>query len=167
MNLTLAQKQVLKAKVTTEYPAAPDDIDTNTMIADALNLLVEPPYWVWRTQVPPTDWFTGTFDFARVAALSVGEARVWTALTDVKQFPYLNMSVAAIRAGVEFMFSVAGLDMPCRQAIYTASQRRATVAEKTFAVGAGTVSNDHGVGPSTMAAEGNLTYQDVADARHS
>jgi hypothetical protein len=164
MNLNADQKRSLKTYIdASEFAGTPNNPDQNAVIADALNMPAVPAYWAWRSKMDPVEWLSTTFDMIRLAALSPAEVLVWRTLTG---FPFLNMGQAAVRAGIEYTFSTSDLDMPTRQAIYNASQRTVSRAEKVFATGAGKMSDHHGGGPSTLLVEGTLTYQDVADARN-
>ena len=168
MALTSAQKTTLKAAINADpvLSAFPNTADGAFAIAAALNLPAVPDYYVWRTAVLVTEIMQNGFDWTRVDNLTVGKARIWEFMTAAGT---LNPSQPNVRAGFESCFSVEAGDQATRQAIYDHCVQKASRAEKIFAAGsgAGTAPTHHGVGPDTMTFTGNLSFQDVQDARAS
>lgn len=168
MPLTSTQLTTLKNAIAADsnVNTISNTSDGNFDIAVYFNQLASPDYFVWATSVKSAD-LQGqpNFDWSRVDNMTVGQARIWELMT---RFGIVNPSFAAVRAGINSAFSgtVPG-DVATRLAIFQASQRKATKAEKLFASGPGTTTNNTGVGPSVMTFEGNLSYQDVTVARNS
>jgi len=162
--LTNPQKQTLKAAIEADNTlnSFPNTPDGNFAIAAALNEVATPTFYVWRGEAAVNEIMQNGFDWVRVDNLSVGKSRIWDWMTRVGT---IHPSQANVRAGVLACFSAAG-DAAMRSAIFGHFQRPATRAEKLFATGTGTSSNDQAVGPATMALEGSLTYDDVAEARN-
>lgn len=164
MALTNAQLQSLKTAIAADpvLAAKPNTPDGAFDIAAAMNAVATPDFFVWRSSVPTNEIMQNGFDWTRVDNLTTGKARIWEWMTDVA---VIAPSQANVRAGILAVFGTAG-DLAMRQAIFGHCQRLAKRAEKLFATGAGTTVTEQGTGPATMAFEGNLTYQDVLDARN-
>lgn len=164
MPLTTAQLQALKADIAaSEFAGLPNTADAAFTIAAAYNQPAAPTFFVYRTNVPVTEIMQNGFDWTRVDNLTVGKARIWEFMTVAA---VLNFSQANVRAGILATFGTAG-DLAMRQAIFDHGQRPAKRAEKLFATGAGTTVSEQGFGPAVMAFEGNLSLQDIQDARNS
>jgi hypothetical protein len=161
MALSTEQLATLKAAILADptLAAFPAGSDGAYAIALALNQPATPDYIVWRTSVPVDDIMRNGMDWARVDNLSVGKARIWEWMSRLGSF---NPSKANIRAGIDAAWVGTAADLAVRATIYTHCKRNATKAEKLFATGAGT-----DAAPSTMAVEGNLTWQVVEEARVS
>lgn len=168
MTLTGPQLATLKAAILANptWAALPNTSDGNFDLAVLLNQPAVPAFFIWRSKVTVDEIMTNGFDWTRVDNLTVGKARIWDWMT---QLGTINPSQANVRAGVEACFSVQAGDQPNRQAIYDHAQRLATAVEKIFAMGTGATSNDHGVGPGTVAPEleGPINPQLVGQARNS
>lgn len=164
--LTAPQLQTLKAFIAADpvMSLKPLTSDGDFDIAVLLNMEATPTYYVWKTSVGTDGIMQNGFDWTRVDNLTVGKARIWDWIT---RLPTINPSLPNVRAGVEATFSVEAADAPNRAAVYGHCQRPATVVEKLFAVGPGTTSTNHGVGPSTMAIVSPISYDDVGQARRS
>lgn len=165
MALTSAQKTALKAAIAADgtLAAKPNNPDGNFDIAAAFNLTATPDFFVWKTSVEVAEIMQNGFDWTRVDNLTVGKARIWEWMTIAGT---IRPNQTNVRSGIIACFSTAG-DLATRQAAFTHCQRLATRAEKLFATGSGTTTNDQGVGPATMSFEGNLTSDDVEAARNS
>lgn len=173
MNLTTQQLQTLKAHIaannnTIDIGAGPVAIktvpqtpDNAFAIAVWYNSAVSPAFYVWLSSVSVIEIMQNGFGWDRVDNLTVGKARIWDFMTRAGT---INPSRANVRAGFEACFSVESGDMNTRQAIYDHCQRPATQLEKLFAVGAGTASTHHGVGPATATVDGMVNYQDILNA---
>lgn len=163
--LTTPQLQALKAAIAADQALAakPNNPDGNTEIAAAFNTNAAPEYYVWKSSVGIDEIMQNGFDWTRVDNLTVGKARIWEWMTAVGT---VKPNQANVRAGVLAVFTTAG-DLANRNAVFGHCQRLATRAEKLFASGSGVTSTDQGVGPSTMTFEGNLSYQDIEQARAS
>lgn len=163
--LTPAQMATLKSHInaSNDLNIFPNSNDGNFEIAARLNLNASPNFFVWKTSVEVSEIMQNGFDWTRVDNLTVGKARImeWMMLTGT-----INPYRANVRAGILATFSVAA-DLNTRVAIFTHFQRLATRIEKLLATGAGTASNDQGIGPATMSFEGPISYDDVEAARNS
>lgn len=165
--LSPAQLATLKAAVQADpaLNALPQGTDGAFAIAQALNLPASPAYFVWRTFVPQDEIMLNGFDWTRVDNLSVGKARIWEWM--FKQTGGINPSKPNIRAGIEATWVGTQADLAVRAVVYGHCQRQASRFEKLLATGAGTTVATDGTGPSTMALEGPISYQDVLLARES
>jgi hypothetical protein len=165
MALTPAQLQTLKTTIDADpaLSAFPNNSDGAFQIAALLNVPAVPAFFVFRTSVPVTEIMQNGFDWTRVDNLTVGKARIWEFMTIAQ---LLNPSQANVRSGILAVFGTAG-DLQMRQAIFNHCQRTASRAEKVFATGAGTTVSEQGVGPAVLSFEGQLSFQDVQDARNS
>ena len=156
--LTNTQKATLKTAILAEL----DPVFVAYRTAGATGQMAE---WfnqpstvtVWRTQVPKDEITSNGFLWERLAAMTVGQARIWDGLFDNNQRS-MNSSKANVRDGIERAWSGA-LEAAQRAAIYSHCKRLATRAEKLFASGLGT-----DVAPSNMGFEGQITDQDVVRA---
>lgn len=164
--LTSSQLTALKSAILADpvLAAKPNTPDGAFDIAVAFNLPATPTFMTWRSSVSIDAIMGNGFDWTRVDNLTVGKSRIWEWMTKLGT---VNPSKPNVRAGFEACFSVEAGDQPNRQAIYDASSRPCSRAEKLFATGTGSAPTHHGVGPATMGFEGLLTYQDVLDARAS
>lgn len=162
--MTPQQLATLKAAIDADpvMSAKPMNGDGYFDVAVILNQQASPDFYVWKTAVNVTEIMQNGFDWTRVDNLTVGKARIWEFMTAAGT---LDPSKANVRAGFEACFSVEAGDQTTRQAIYNGSQRLATRFEKLFAVGAGTASTHHGVGPATMVLVSPVSPFDVEQAR--
>jgi hypothetical protein len=167
--LTPQQLSTLKADIISDgsLNAQPNSPDGNTAIAAAYNANASPDYWVWRTKVDKDEFMQGagpdgtTFNWTGAGYItrSVGERDAWRELFGVNGF--CNPSLANVRQAVADIFSGATAPAPAnRTHLLAVARRKALRVEKLFATGAGTIA-----APSVMAYEGQITYQDVQQAR--
>jgi hypothetical protein len=151
--------------------AIPNDPDNNQRIADAYNLAAVPDYWVWRTWVPESEYtdlpsVDGTnWSWPAFIARSIGEQTGWARMFITGG---VNPSRAGVRQGFADIFSGTQNNAPAQRThMTTVSRRRATRAEKLFAVattgGTGTVGGT--ANPATMTVEGPLDRNDIEAAR--
>jgi hypothetical protein len=163
--LTPAQNTALKAAIIADATlnAFVNNSDGAFGIAALLNATASPDYYVWRTSVPMKEIMQNGFDWTRVDNLTIGKARIWDWMRGTGE---VNPSQSNVRAGVLAVFGTAG-DLSTRLAVFQHCQRLATQAEKLFATGSGVTTTEQGAGPSVMGFEGNLSYQDVDNARNS
>lgn len=112
---------------------------------------------VWRTQVPKDEITSNGFKWDRLAAMTVGQARIWDGLFD-NASRSMNPSKLNVRDGIEKAWSGA-TENEQRAAIYSHCKRLATRAEKVFASGLGT-----DVAPSELGFEGRITDYDIVRA---
>lgn len=165
MALTLEQLQAIRAAIDADpaLSAQPEGPDGAFAIAAAFNLPAEPTFFVWRDSVPISEIMGNGFDWTLVDNLSAGKARIWEWMT---QLGAINPSQANVRAGIIAAISGTGAAFPTmRTAVFGHCQAAATRAEKLFATGSGTTSNDQGVGPGTRTFAGLVSYTDVLAAR--
>lgn len=129
-------------------------------IASAMNVASAPAYVIWRDSIAVVQVMQNGFDWLRVDNATVGRARIWEWMTVAGT---LNPMLANVRAGVSAAFNQAA-DSAMRIAIFGHFGRPCTRAERLYATGPGSVSNDAGVGPGTAAAWGDLTWPEVQSA---
>lgn len=157
--LTTAQLQTLKTAINQNpaWVALPLTNSAALLIADDFNLQATPDFVVWRSSVPLDEVMRNGMDWTRVDNLSVGKARIWDWLS---RLGTLNPSQANVRAGIDATWVGTAADLAVRAAVYVHCKRLATKAEKLFATGTGSDAV-----PATMAFEGVLSADDVAQAR--
>lgn len=159
MALTTAQLLTLKADIAADpvLSAFPNNSDGAFEIAAAYNQVFIPAFRVWKTDVPTKD-AKKAMVWTEYIGRSVGERDAW-------QFMLSNGTINAadtnVRQGIADIFSGPG-GATTRANLTAIAKRDATRAEKLFATGTGTE-----LSPATMVFEGNLSYQDVQDARNS
>lgn len=160
MELTLTQLQTLRDFVNVNFDAV---YEQSTV--DALNMAANPVFSVYRSDVNEDEVMLNGFDWVRVDNLSVGKARIWEWMFGVTGS--IDPSKANIRAGINEVWKGTAADLAVRDAVYAHCYRPATVFEKMFATGAGTTPDNSGVGPGTMAIEGQVTLPILIEAASS
>lgn len=157
--LTIAQLQTLKAAIAADpvLVSQPENSDGAFFIAEELNKLAIPAYVVWRTNIPTKD---------------IKKAVVWTeyigrshgerdAFVLINSNGIVNSADVNVRQGFLDIFSGPS-GAATRTNLTAIAKRSATRAEKVLATGTGSDAS-----PATMSFEGNLSVQDVMDARAS
>ena len=159
MELTLEQKQALKAAILAEpiLAAQPMTSGGALVIAEYFNEIVSPAYIVWKTAVSIDEIMRNGMDWARVDNLSVGKARIWDWMG---RLGTIDPSKPNIRAGINAAWTGTQADLDVRAAVYVHCKRSATRAEKLFATGTGSDAV-----PATMSFEGQLSVDSVQQAR--
>jgi hypothetical protein len=168
--LTLTQLQALKTEITNDAAlnAYPQNSDGAFAIADILNLTAAPDFWVWRTFVAKEEYVSGAsvdgtnFSWTGTGFItrSVGERDAWRELF---QNGSCNPSLPNVRQAFTDIFSGGVAPAPANRTHLSAvSRRKATRAEQVLATGTGSTGS-----PGLLTFEGELTYQDVQDARAS
>jgi len=142
-----------------EWANLPQNSDTAFFIADELNKESPDSYVVWKTAVPVDEIMRNGLDWTRVDNLTIGKARIWDWMTRLNT---INPSKVNIRAGIDATWVGTAADLSVRAVVYTHCKRNASVVEKLFATGLGTI-----VSPSTMGYEGPLQYQEIITAWNS
>lgn len=164
--LTAPQLATLKAAIDGDpvLAAKPLNSDGYFDIAQILNgQLATPDFFVWRSSVTQDTIMQNGFDWVRVDNLSVGKARIWEWLFD-NAAAAINPSKANVRSGIAETWKGTAADNAVRFVVFGHCQAKATRAQKLFAVGAGTTTDQDGAGPATMAVEA-ITMADVEAAR--
>lgn len=157
--LTPAQLATLKADILADpvLDAYPNNSDGAWAIAEIYNQTATPDFIVWRTAVNPDEIMRNGMDWTRVDNLSVGKARIWDWMTRLGTF---DSSKPNIRAGIDATWVGTTADLAVRAMVYTHCKRVATRVEKLLATGTGSDAS-----PATMGFEGQLSWQDVDEAR--
>lgn len=160
MYLTPEQQATLKAFIEADQVLStyPHNTDGAYEIARLLQANASPEFIVWRTSVTKDEIMQNGFDWVRVDNLSVGKARIWDWLFD-NQGNVFNPSKVNVRAGVDECWKGPAADLAVRNAVYVHCKRAANVLEKLFATGTGTTAS-----PATMAVEGTIGYNELANA---
>lgn len=158
MTLTAGQLMKLKAAIEadSELNAQPMNSDGAFAIALALNQTASPAFIVWRTDVPTSDCKKAMV-WTEFIGRSAGERDAWQFMLSNG---IVNAADANVRQGVQDIFSGAQ-GATSRANLVAISKRSATRAEKILATGTGSDAV-----PATMGFEGNLSYQDVEQARN-
>jgi hypothetical protein len=161
MALTTAQLATLKADIlaTPALNAKPNNSDGNLEIADAYNLPASPAFTVWRALVSIAD--TGQkFNGTELAGLTTGNQSRLQTIAQYLAGGY-NAGLVDVRQMFNDIWSGAG-GTNTRANLLVLWKRLATRAEKLFATGTGS-----DVAPAVLSFEGQLSYQDVTNARNS
>lgn len=179
MQLTLAQKQALKADINASEVAGEPNNDTgNAVILAAYNALASPDYWVWRTSVSRADVYnaqndltvsgaqTGFWSWTTYKNQGATEQNAWVQMFmgDLADFSKKNL-----RDGVTAIFTGSAQATAQRDHVLAIGRRLATRCEKLFSVdtpgsgaGRGTAAD-----PDTLTLEGLLTLTNIEEARNS
>lgn len=163
--LTAPQLVTLKAAIEADpaLAAKPMNSDGHFDIAVVLNSeIAAPDFYVWKSSVPVNEIMNNNFDWTRVDNMTVGESRIWEYMT---QLGAIDPSKANIRAGVNEAYKGTAQDDAMRLAIFGHCQKRATRAQKLFAIGAGSTTTNAGAGPAMMTVE-SINAMDVEAARN-
>lgn len=169
--LTTAQKQALKAFIVADptLNAFANNSDGNSAVADALNAVRSPDYWVWRTFVGKHEYtdtvsVDGTsFSWTAYIARSQGERDGWREMFNSRES--VNPSLLNVRQAFADIFSGSTNNAPAQRTHLTAmSRRKATAVEYALRTNAAAGTS---VAPDTLGSEGPITYQEVQDARNS
>lgn len=156
-SLTFEQRQTLKAAIQAAPAANKMYVDGNLQgLADFYNAVASPAWKVWRTSVSRAEIYNQTSDEATnwswtfYKNQSAVEQNSWVQMFmgDSADFSRPNL-----RAGIVIIFTGASA-VNATHAL-AIGKRSATVAEKLFSTGAGTVPS-----PATMTREGPLVYTD-------
>lgn len=166
MTLTFPQRQIIKAYIDADpvMSLKANNTDGAFEIAALLNVQFAPDYYVWSTRVLQSAIVLNGFDWVRVDNLSVGKARIWDWLFDNPD-KSIDASKSNVRGGIMECWKGTQADLDVRLVALQHCQRLATIVEKLVATGGGTATTVNGTGPSTMGAEGPITYQDVVTVR--
>lgn len=158
--LTTAQKTQLKAAIAADPVLSqyPNNSDGAFDISRKLDEVASPQVVVWRTSVPKDEITSNGFQWDRLGAMTVGQARIWDGLFE-NATRSMNPSKTNVRDGIEKAWSGVA-DAAQRLAIYSHCTRAATRGEAIFAVGTGTA-----LAPSVMAIQGTIPWSDVLEAR--
>ena len=137
--------------------------DGDYLIAAAYNSTAIPDFWVWRPDMSVQEMVNGNpagpgVDWSEYQVLSTQFQSAFLALT---QSPVIDATQANIRSAFGAIFTTAG-SPNSRANLIAIARRKATRAEKLFAVGTGSTAS-----PAIMAFIGALNLDDVRRARAS
>lgn len=151
--LTPQQQAALKAFILADEAlnAFPNNSDGNFHLAAVLNVEAAPAWKVWRTAVTRREILQNGFDWTRLDNLTVGKARVWT---DIFVDGVINPSMINVRAGIDSVWVGTAADLAVRTAVYVHCKRNATIVQKLFSTGTGSVGD-----PATLAANIDESYR--------
>ena len=159
MALTSAQQTTLKAAILadSELNALPNTLDGAFTIAVLLNQTAVPDFWVWRTNVS-TQEIRSVLVWSEYDTLSVSRQNAFSFLCSNH---IVDASLVNVRQGIQSIFQ-GPQQAGNLAALVAIGKRLAKRGEKLLATGTGSNAS-----PATMTFEGNLTFQDVFDARNS
>lgn len=168
MNLTQSQLAAIKSFIDAdgELSVVPNTTDGADAIAQVLNAVRSPEYWVWRTSVTKHEYTRqvsqdGTvFSWSVYIGRSQGERDGWREMFNTRES--VDPSQANVRQGFADIFSGAG-GAAQRTHMTAVSRRRASVVE--WILRTNTAAGTSGA-PDNMGAEGPITYQEVYAARN-
>lgn len=166
MSLSQSQLASLKADIIADavLNAIPNTPDGAFQIAAAYNLTASPDFWVWRTFIAQHELVSvtspdgTTWSWTIYIARSQGERDGWREM--FADTGGINAALPNVRQGLNDIFS-GGTGAAQRTHLLAMGRRKSTRAEKLFATGTGSTAS-----PATMTFEGNLTFQDIQDARN-
>lgn len=167
MPLTTAQQLLVKNDIlaTPQLNAFALNLDGAYGIADLYNKLATPDFIVWKTLLHEQEIASATSPEATVwswtafIARSVPEQAAWGRMFNGTYT--INPSLAQVRSAFADIFS-GGLGAAQRTHLLAMSKEKARRIEKLLATGTGTTAD-----PATRTLVGNISPQDVANARNS
>ena len=166
MDLTPAQKATLKAAILAETDSAfvaARNAENDSAMAAFYNAQATPTFTVWKSSVPTSKIGT-TIGYVALAALTSGN------LTQLDLFLKLNPSSFPPSSSIRSFFTttfagtLGGEGQSTRDALDALWKRTANRVEKLFANTAG---GNGTSAPAMLVVEGNVTGQDISDARNS
>jgi hypothetical protein len=169
MSLTPAQAATVKADIlaTPELNAFANNTDGAFAIAALYNLAASPAFYVWKTslseqsitsEVSPeaTSW-----NWSAYIARTQGERDGWNRIFGFNGA--CNPSLPNVRQAFADIFSGSSNSAPAQRTHITATAKRtANRIEKLLATGTGSLAV-----PATMGFVGDVSYQDINEARNS
>lgn len=171
MILTSQQKTTVR-----NYLTAHPELSNDDVAATALNALVSPSYFVWRTSVSRSDMYTtisdlpSSWDWTIYIAQTVPQQGGWTQMFMGDQ---LSMAAVNNRIGIVKIFGNANAEtIHC----FAVGRRACTVLEQLFVVAVASPpanSGNDGIAgnrgktsnPDLLVVEGSISAQDVSDIR--
>lgn len=158
--MTPEQKATLKTHILANQDTATLYADGNLDgLANLLNAVAAPNFWVWRTNVTRAELYHGTspdgttWNWTTYKAQSVPEQGAWVQMFMGDQ---ANFALPNLRAGVAAIFSGTGAQAAQRDHCLSMGRRLASRVERVLATGTGTA-----VSPGTMTYEGVVPYTDL------
>jgi hypothetical protein len=156
--LTSAQLTALKNDIAADgtINTVPQTSDNADMIAGLYNQDASPTFWVWRTNVPSSE-YTGNAGlvWTEVDNLTVGKARIFEWMT-AQLTRNINAADPNVQSGIQEAFSASSTS---RAHLLVLGRRPAKRIEKLLATGPGSTAS-----PATMTFEGTLRYPDIENA---
>lgn len=161
MALTPQQLAALKAHIEADpaLAAQPNNSDGAFAIAAALNQPAAPTFVVWKSSLALETITSNRFEWVEVDSLSVGKARIWEWMFG-NPARSINPSKDNVRAGIMEVWKGTAAKLAVQAAVLAHCKRAASRAEKLFATGTGS-----DAAPAVMGFEGDVSYQDVREAR--
>lgn len=155
--MTPAQLTALKADIlaSPDLAAFPNNSDGAFAIAALYNLPASPSFTVWKTSVTLQEIMSNGFRWTDVDGLTAAKYRTWELMNSLGA---IDPSKPNVRQGIRDCW---GAGSQQENAILPHLKRLATRGEKLFAIGTGSDNS-----PATMTFEGNISYQDVEEARN-
>lgn len=181
MELNLTQKQTLKAWLQVNAVGLNDE-----QAATALNQLVNPEYWAWRTSLAKHDlterFYTDTDGITTTTFVWGGASGGYINRSQGERDAFNQLfnsvllcrpSLGNVRTAMDDIFSGAGAGAQANRAHFkAAARRRITVAEQLFVTATTdgpSQSGDRGstTNPDTLGPEGAVTAANVSEANNS
>lgn len=135
----------------------PNNDDGNSAIAALYNLLANPTFRVWRTNVSTAE-VKKAISWSEFIGRSQGERDAFALMVANH---IVNAADANVRQGFSDIFSGPS-GVTSRGNLTAISKRDATRIEKLLSTGTGSDAS-----PATMGFEGSISYQDIGNARNS
>lgn len=145
----------------TPINALPHTQDNAFDVAAWYNVVADPEYRVWRTEVGLDEIVLNGFDWTRVDNLSVGKSRIWEWMFQIGDT--IDPSKANIRAGINAVWVGTQADLDVRAAVYAHCHRPCTRGEFVFvtATVGGVGTRGSTANPDTMGFEGRIEFDDI------
>lgn len=170
MALTTAQKAAVKADIIAngDLNSQPNNTDGAFAIAALYNLPAAADFWVWRTSIDKKELTNATsqdgttFNWTGNGFItrSVGEQTAWRELFNSTYT--VDASLPNVRQAFSDIFSGAGNAAANRTHLLATARRKTSRIEKLLATGTGTTGS-----PGVMGFEGQISYQEIDEARNS
>ena len=138
----------------------PHTADNAFDVAAWYNVLFDPAYYVWRTEVGLEEIYLNGFDWSRVDNLSVGKARIWEWMF---KFGRIDPSKTNIRAGIDATWVGTQADLNVRAAVYAHCYEPCTRAQQVFvtATAGGSGTRGSTANPDTRGFVGRVEDSEV------
>lgn len=162
-HLTTAQLQAIKAAIDADptLSAQPMNLDGAFFIADELNKIASPDFYVWRTSVTQDEITQNGFTWTEVDGITAGKARIWEWLF-LNESRAINPSKQNVRDGIREVWKGTAARGDVYAAVISHCYRTARRVEKILATGTGSTAS-----PALMAFEGEIDPTHVVNARGS
>jgi len=154
--LTVEQLAIVKNAIDEDSTLSmkPNTPDAAYEIAELLNAIASPAFYVWKTSVSPNE-------LREAVSTAISEVDNLTASKRETLLWFIENTLNASKLSVRTsMNDLTGNQNGLKAALIAAAKRKCSRLEKLLAIGTGSEAV-----PSTMTYEGYISYQEVLQAR--